>query len=379
MGGFSEGLRAKVYKRLEAKLPVKPRERFLKALNRDQPDRVPIWELIINEPVIKNLLPGGTYADFVEWAGLDGLCVGEDQRFEKSGEYLIDEWGIKWKPIDAGINYPVKGPIGEPSDLNGYSPPDPDADWRLKTLEAYVDRFKGERAIVLLSHETFEFSHYLVGGLRNLFLHYHRNKDFVHRLSGIISEYKCRVIERAVKTGADVVLTGDDYADRKGPLMSVKQFEEFVLPYLRKAVQKAKGLGAPFVKHTDGNLWPIIDMIIDSGIDALDPIEPIAGMDIGEVKNRYGRRIAVVGNVDCSYVLPLGGEKEVEEAVKETIAKASPGGGHIMASSNSIHPAVKPSNYVLMIELTKRHGVYPIDEKLIEEYGKRKYIAKYMV
>ncbi|MBO3798678.1 MAG: uroporphyrinogen decarboxylase family protein [Thermoproteota archaeon] len=358
---------------------MKPRERFLKALSRQQPDRVPLWELIINEPVIRSLLPSGSYADFVEWAGLDGICVGEDQRFEKQWNCLVDEWGIRWKPIDAGVNYPVGGPIKDLGDLKEYSPPDPDADWRLKTLEAYVDRFKGERAIVFLSHETFEFSHYLVGGLRNLFLHYHRNKDFVHRLSETISEYKCRVIERAVRTGADVVLTGDDYADRKGPFMSVKQFEEFVLPYLKRVVQTVRRLGAPFIKHTDGNLWPIIDMIVDSGIDALDPIEPIAGMDIGEVKRKYGGRIAVVGNVDCSYVLPLGNEKEVEDAVKETIAKASPGGGHIMASSNSIHPAVKPSNYMLMVELTKKYGTYPIDEKLIEEYAGRKYISKYLV
>ncbi|MEM2088978.1 MAG: uroporphyrinogen decarboxylase family protein, partial [Thermoproteota archaeon] len=151
------------------------------------------------------------------------------------------------------------------------------------------------------------------------------NKDFVHRLSEIISQYKCRVIDRAVKIGADVVLTGDDYANRKGLLMSVKQFEEFVLPYLKKAIQTAKKLEVPFIKHIDGNLLPVLDMIVDSGIDALDPIEPIAGMDIGEVKEKYGRRIAVIGNVDCSYVLPLGSEIEVEEAVKETIAKASPG------------------------------------------------------
>lgn len=358
---------------------MKPRERFLKALAREKADRVPLWELIINEPVMNSLLPGKTYADFVEWVELDGICVFEDQQFEKIGEYVVDEWGIKWKTIGAGVNYPVKGPIKDPSDLEKYSPPDPDADWRLKTLEAYVDRFKKERAIVFLSHETFEFSHYLVGGLQNLFLHYYKNKGFVHRLSETISEYKCRVIERAVKTGADVVLTGDDYANRNGPLMSVRQFEEFILPYLRKAVQTAKRFEVPFIKHTDGNLWPIIDMIIDSGIDALDPIEPIAGMDIGEVKRKYGNRIAVIGNVDCSYILPFGSEKEVEEAVKETIAKASPGGGHIMASSNSIHPAVKPSNYMLMIELTKKYGGYPIDEKLVEEYGKRKYIAKYLV
>jgi uroporphyrinogen decarboxylase len=354
------------------------KERFLKALAKEEPDRVPIWELIINEPVINSLLPGKSYADFVEWAGLDGITTGEDQKFKKEGEYLVDEWGIKWKVNAAGVSYPAGGPIREEKDLESYLPPDPEADWRLKTLEAYVDRFKGERAIVFLSHETFEFSHYLVGGLQKLFLYYYKNKDFVHKLSEIISEYKCKVIERAIKVGADVILTGDDYANRKGPLMAPNQFKEFIFPYLRRAVETTKKQGVFFIKHTDGNLWLILDMIVEAGIDALDPIEPIAGMDIGEVKKKYGKRIAVVGNVDCSYILPLGKEDDVEEAVKETIAKASPGGGHIIASSNSIHPAVKPSNYLLMIKLVKEYGRYPIDEKLIEEYGKKKYIFKYL-
>lgn len=354
------------------------RGRFLKALAREKPDRVPVWELIINDPVIEALLPGKGYADFVEFVELDGITTGEDQRYNRDGEYLIDEWGIRWKASDVRLTYPSGGPIKDPSFLEKFSPPDPDANWRLNTLESYVDRFKGEKAIVFLGHETFEFSHYLVGGLQNLFIHYHKNKEFVYKLSEIISEYKCRVIERAIKVGADVILTGDDYANRKAPLMSVKHFEEFVLPYLCKAVRTSKLYGVPFIKHTDGNLWPIMDMIINSGIDALDPIEPMAGMDIGEVKEKYGRRIAVVGNVDCSHVLTFGSEEEVEEAVKETIAKASPDGGHVIASSNSIHPAVKPSNYLHMLKLVKRYGIYPIEEKLIEEYRKRRYIAKYI-
>lgn len=76
-------------------------------------------------------------------------------------------------------------------------------------LEAYVDRFKGEKVIVFLGHKTFEFSHYLVGGLQKLFIHYYKNKDFVQRISEIISDYKCRVIERAIKTETGAVLIED--------------------------------------------------------------------------------------------------------------------------------------------------------------------------
>jgi uroporphyrinogen decarboxylase len=134
----------------------------------------------------------------------------------------------------------------------------------------------------------------------------------------------------------------------------------------------------PFIKHTDGCLWPILDDIVGAGIDALDPLEPIAGMDIGRVKALYGDRIAVVGNVDCGELLCRGTTDEVVAAVKETIAKASPGGGHVLASSNSIHPAVNPQNYRAMVEAAREFGRYPIDPELVESYGDKNYIARYL-
>jgi uroporphyrinogen decarboxylase len=180
----------------------------------------------------------------------------------------------------------------------------------------------------------------------------------------------------AIDEGADIVLTGDDYAHRKAPIMSPKHFEEFVLPYLQEMVDVAIENDVPFIKHTDGNLWPIMDMIVDTGIDAIDPLEPIADMDIGRVKELYGDRIALAGNVDCGELLSRGTVEMVVEAVKETIAKASVGGGHILASSNSIHPAVKPENYKAMVEAGKKYGRYPLDEKMVCEYKNKSYIEK---
>ena len=95
-------------------------------------------------------------------------------------------------------------------------------------------------------------------------------------------------------------------------------------------------------------------------------IHLLAGMDIGEVKRKYGDRIAVVGNVDCTEILTKGTKYEIVEAVKETIAKASVGGGHIIASSNSIHPGISPENYYTMVEAAKEFGVYPLDQNMVE-------------
>jgi len=102
-------------------------------------------------------------------------------------------------------------------------------------------------------------------------------------------------------------------------------------------------------------------MIVDSGIDCLDTtIDPIAGMDLGEVKARYGRRIALKGNVDCSHLMTLGSPEEVSAATKEALRAGAPGGGYILSSSNSIHSTVKPENYAALMRTLKEHGRYPI-------------------
>lgn len=318
-------------------------ERVLTASRREEPDRVPLWELLIDHPVIEARYGNFSYEEFVEREGLDGITVftNSKKRWLDSETYE-DERGIIWRVGADGIPYLVEGPIKSEKDLDGYQIPDPDAEYRYQSAREAVKRFKGEKAIVFLGHEAFEYSWYLLGGMDKLFINYIQNPDFVKRLAKVAWGYQGRLLENMARKGVDILLTSDDYAGKTEPLVSPQHFQEFILPYLQKAVDIAHQHGLPFIKHTDGNLWKILDLIVDTGIDGLHPNEPLAGMDIGEVKERYGHRIAVVGNVDCSMLLPLGTEEEVIEAVKETIAKASVGGGHILSSSNSIHPAVKP-------------------------------------
>ena len=144
-------------------------------------------------------------------------------------------------------------------------------------------------------------------------------------------------------------------------MMSPTHFEEFVLPRMKKAVDAIHEEGALCIKHTDGNLWPILDMLVDSGIDAINPLEPVAGMDIGEVKAAYGDRVCLMGNIDCGELLSHGTVTQVEEAVRECIAAAAPGGGFILSSSNSIHSSVDPDNYLAMVQAGKKFGAYPLD------------------
>jgi uroporphyrinogen decarboxylase len=111
------------------------------------------------------------------------------------------------------------------------------------------------------------------------------------------------------------------------------------------------------VKHSDGNLWPILDDFIEVGFDGIHPIQP-QSMDIAEVKKHLSGKACILGNIDCRYLLPYGSTQEVESAVKETIEKVAAGGGYIISSSNSIHPGCKPENYITMVEAAHKYGLY---------------------
>ena len=363
------------------------RERFLTALRRQEPDRVPVWELIVNEPT-RSAWGAASLEEFVEAEDLDGITVFEntpltpvqadDIGMEGIGSAASDHWRVVWRQTDVGIPYPESGPISSAEDLAAYTPPDPDDDARLASLRSAVARFKGERAIVFLTHDAFEFSHYLLGGMDRLLMAYLDTPDFVHDLAQMVMDYKIRLMKKAIALGADVIVSGDDYAATHGPAMSPGHFREFVLPYLKQSVDVAHDAGVPFIKHTDGNIWPLLDMMVDEArIDAIDPLEPLAGMDIGRVKKQYSDRIAVMGNLDCTELLPNATPEEVEAAVQETIAKAAPGGGYVLASSNSIHPAVQPANYRAMIQAARRWGRYPLDETMVAAGRERDYCARW--
>ena len=184
------------------------------------------------------------------------------------------------------------------------------------------------------------------------------NPKLVFELVEVALSYDIPAMVRMIKAGVDVVVFGDDYADKNSTLMSPKHFEKFVLPGLKRCVDAAHEAGAYVVKHTDGNIMGVIDMIIDTGIDALNPLEPPAGMDIGHIKEKYGDRIAIIGNIDCGYLLSQAPVEEVREVTRKTIEIAKPGGGYCLSSSNSIHSSVLPENFLAMRDTLREHGVY---------------------
>ena len=337
-------------------------ERVRVALMNQEPDRVPIVESVIDEKVRRALFPqAADVGPFAEAIGLDAVSCGlEFKRHNETAITYDDEWGVHYGKSVEALGHPLQGPVAGMDDLASWDPPDPEAPWRLGQLPDLVAQYRGDRAVMLHHRAAFMWSAF-VTGLDNLLLSFAVDPEFAHALMDRVLEANIAMVRRAIRAGAEIVVLGDDYAHNHGPMMSPAHFEEFIFPRLRRMVEVIHEEGALTIKHSDGNLWPILDMIVDSGTDAINPLEPVAGMDIGEVKKSYGDRACLVGNIDCGELLSHGTAEEVEQTVRDCMTAAGEGGGFILSSSNSIHSSVNPRNYLTMVQAGHKYGAYPLD------------------
>jgi uroporphyrinogen decarboxylase len=335
-------------------------ERVFRALRREEPDRLPHFEWIIDRRVRDAICPGSTMEEFTVRMGLDAILTAPDYRREQIGPSRFrNEWGAILEYSGEEYGMPMGGPIQAPADLDRYQPPDPHAPGRFASLEKIVSRYKGKLAIGVHLNDVLSIPRNLMG-FENLMAAFGEEPDLVRGLVELSVKTNLELAKEAAQRGADFVFTGDDYASTEGPFISPRMFRELLAPQLKRVMTGFKELGLFVIKHTDGNILPILDLIVDSGIDALDPIDPISGLDIGDMKKRLGHKLALKGNVDCAHTLTNGTEKQVTEETISVIRKAAAGGGLIVSSSNSIHSGVKPGNYLAMWNAIRAYGRYPI-------------------
>lgn len=173
------------------------------------------------------------------------------------------------------------------------------------------------------------------------------------------------LIKEGAKRGADFVLGGGDLATNKGPIYSPIIFRRIVLPRFKKLVEISHQYKLPYIFRTDGNtklIWK--ELFEDLGVDGYGEIDKQAGMDIGQLKEKFGSEITLLGGICCATTLVSGSKNEIFSEVKSCIEKAGKGGGFILTSSNSIHYGVPAKNFLYMIEAAYRYGQYPISKSV---------------
>ena len=148
-----------------------------------------------------------------------------------------------------------------------------------------------------------------------------------------------------------------DYCFNTNPFMSPDQFGEFVFPYLKKLIAAYREQKYYAIKHTDGNIMPILDMLVEANPHALHSLDPQGGVDIAEVKRRYGDRLCLIGNVNCGS-MQTGTPEELAASVRYALQNGMPGYGYIFSTSNCIYTGMPLERYEMMLDIWRREGVY---------------------
>jgi uroporphyrinogen decarboxylase len=186
--------------------------------------------------------------------------------------------------------------------------------------------------------------------------------DEVHAKANEMVDKALAMAENVMEAGGDGFALCADYCFNTGPFLSPKMFAEFVTPYLARLIGGQRALGAYTIKHTDGNIMPILDQLVDCSPHALHSLDPMAGVDIAEVKRLVGDRVCLIGNVNCA-LLQTGTMEEIEESARYALRHGMPGGGYIYSTSNVAFKGLPLERYMKILEVRERYGRYGSAER----------------
>ena len=193
--------------------------------------------------------------------------------------------------------------------------------------------------------------------------------EFVERLADDPQEMKDqarRDVDAALARGREFRRAGlldgfalcSDYCFNVGPFLSPAMFDEFVTPYLKQLVAGYREQGFYVIKHTDGNIMPILDSLVSARPHALHSLDPQGGVDIAEVKRRVGRQVCLIGNVNCG-LLDTGTDEQAVESARYALRHGMPGGGYIFSTSNCVYTGMDLRRYDLILDVWRKEGNYP--------------------
>jgi uroporphyrinogen decarboxylase len=343
-------------------------ERYLTALRCEEPDRVPLgdWHVdhLPKEKYLgKKIMTLEDQVEFWHRAGFDFITassgilepVRAPEGMTTRGEPVATEYGDR---IPREWAQEHEGAIANWEQFETYSWPTVD-EFDLSKWDA-LDKLlpSGMKAILLLGKVYTTVWMYM--GAETFFYTLENNPELIEAMFDKIGKIQYETFLRVIEhpcVGA--VLNPDDIAHNTGLLVNPKYLRKYVFPWYKKMGDVCRQRGIGWIFHSDGDCTEAMDDLIDCGFQAFNPIQPNA-MDIVEAKKRWGDRLCLIGNINLDSTLTLGSPEDVRAEVYERIRTIGPGGGYMVASSNSITDYVPLQNMKALVDATFEFGRYPI-------------------
>lgn len=375
------------------------RERVMLALNHREPDRVPLdigagMSTSLVEEAYENLANhlGVSHARELlsktfRIARLDEAMMahlGSDVRpvmlraprrwspSPSEAGTFVDEFGIKWRQMPYAGGYyweQATHPLRHATlaDLEAYPWPDPDDPGRFEGLAEEVARLYYDTPYALMGDCSFrsywEPACALVGMERAL-MALVAEPEFITALLGKLEAINAIITRRFLEIAGPylaVMRTPDDLATQRGPMMSPATYRKIIKPFHRRHFALVKQYtDAKIFFHSCGNVVPLLDDLIDVGVEVLNPVQVSAFREPAGVKVQYGDRLSFWGGIDTQSVLPRGTPEDVRAEVRLRIRQFGGGGGYVAAAVHNIQSDVPPENILAMSRAVRELGAYPL-------------------
>jgi uroporphyrinogen decarboxylase len=296
----------------------------------------------------------------------------ERNRRRGAGEPFVDSWGIGQIEIEPGVWFPGMHPLAEATtsaELAAYpgwpDMNDPSRYAHMKRQAAALDA-ANQYALMATPWLLFPFERAMhMQGMEPFFLNLAMRPDFavdlLERCAACCKQLMGHILQE-VGEHIDIVKIGDDLGTSASLLISPRMYRRMLKPvhadYIAFIKERTQ---AKIFFHTDGDVFPLIDDLIEIGVNILNPIQTSAGKmgDLANLKKRYGKKLVLCGAVDTTAVLPFGSPADVREEVRRVIENLAPGGGYIMAAVHTIQKNVPAENIVAIVEALEEFGTYP--------------------
>jgi uroporphyrinogen decarboxylase len=142
---------------------------------------------------------------------------------------------------------------------------------------------------------------------------------------------------------------GGDDCDQRGPIMGIERWRRFIKPRLAKMISHAHSLGKPLVAHMCGNVMPLVDDLMEIGLDALESLQPEA-MDVYALKERTAGKMALIGGMGTQSTLPFDTPEYVRDETERLKTELGKGGGYVLGSAKPVMKDVPTANAVAFLE-----------------------------
>ncbi len=288
---------------------------------------------------------------------------------------FYDDFGVKWREVNAGpaiYREVAHSPLCDATldDLAAYpwwpDPLDPDRYAGLEeTARALYERT--DYAVIGCPgfNGVWERAWYLCGlerTLESLVL----DVEFVHAVLRRLTDLAKAALGRFLDLAGpyiQAIKLGDDLGAQGGPLMSPKTYRTVVKPYHREICQFIKArTAARIYLHTCGSVYALLPDLIDAGFEILNPVQvSAAGMDTARLKSQFGDRLSFWGAIDTQHVLPHGSPEDVKQEVSRRIRDLAPGGGYVLAPVHNVQADVPVENILTMYRHARTIGRYPLN------------------